>query len=355
MTISLKLQRRMAHAILALMITMAAGCGDLLLGPDPGDGPEENFEILWQTFDRHYAHFDLKGIDWHALYAEHRPRIDASTTDDELFEVMSEMLGHLNDGHVYLSAADRRFYSDLYTRHARRNFNREHVSRSYLRTSERAVGEGNITYGWASEDIGYIRISTLAGGTGYGNDVRGWMREIDRPLREFGNARGLILDLRNNSGGRAFNAQYLAGRFATGRKLFAVTRSRNGPGYNDFSKPTEWFVEPTGDFQFTRPIVVLTNSFSFSAAEWMTLALKEFDHVTHMGTNSGGGLAMFLPRELPNGWTFTVSVQQTRCSRGHSYEIVGVPPDLFVEIGEHDAALGRDTILEEAIRYLEGR
>ncbi|MBA2664533.1 MAG: S41 family peptidase [Bradymonadaceae bacterium] len=350
-----KLARRSALALLILLMASMSACADWFIGGDPQDDPETNFEIFWQTFDRHYSHFELKNIDWHGVYAHYRPLVGPQTSDDELFTIFSEMISTLNDGHVYLATSTGRFYSDGYSRGAARNFNREHVRTTYLTEADRVVGEGNIIYGWAAPEIGYIRIASLSGGAGYGQDVRGWITDMDIPLRRFASAQGIIIDLRNNSGGRAFNSQYLAGRFATDRRPFIVTSSRNGPGYGDFSAENHWFVEPTGASQFTGPVVVLTNRFSFSAAEWMTLALRQYPHVTHMGTNSGGGLSMFLPRELPNGWTFTVSVQDTRCIDGYSYEIVGVEPDVHVEIADQDAKRERDTIMDTAIRDIRAR
>ncbi|MGD8699789.1 MAG: hypothetical protein PVJ43_10890, partial [Gemmatimonadales bacterium] len=56
---------------------------------------EYNFEVLWQTFDRNYALFGAKRVDWAALYRVYRPMVTAETTDDELFEIMSNMLEHL--------------------------------------------------------------------------------------------------------------------------------------------------------------------------------------------------------------------------------------------------------------------
>jgi len=78
-------------------------------------GPEKNFEHLWRTLDRNYAIFGPKHIDWQALYKVYRPRVTAQTTDDELFAVMSAMLGHLNDNHVFLvSEKPKRFFSAGY-------------------------------------------------------------------------------------------------------------------------------------------------------------------------------------------------------------------------------------------------
>ena len=47
-----------------LFIILTINCEKLFIGKDPANDPESNFEILWNTFDRHYALFVIKNIDW---------------------------------------------------------------------------------------------------------------------------------------------------------------------------------------------------------------------------------------------------------------------------------------------------
>src|SRR5689334_22727467 len=75
--------------------------------------PEKNFEHLWRTFDRNYAIFGPKKVDWGALYRIYRPRVTSATTDDELFDIMAALLGHLNDNHVRLNSSTRKFQSGI--------------------------------------------------------------------------------------------------------------------------------------------------------------------------------------------------------------------------------------------------
>ena len=37
--------------------------------------PEKNFEHLWKTFDRNYAIFEAKKVDWQAIYKVYRPQV----------------------------------------------------------------------------------------------------------------------------------------------------------------------------------------------------------------------------------------------------------------------------------------
>ena len=61
---------------------------------------------------------------------------------------------------------------------------------------------------------------------------------------------------------------------------------------------------------------------------------------------------MFLPRELANGWMFTISVQDTRCIKGRSYERLGVPPHRYLPKGNGGGRV--DHALEGAMEFLNG-
>lgn len=339
----------------ALLLLGLLSCSGTFFGDDPGDDPETVFEHFWESYDRYYAHFELKGIDWDEIYRQYRPKVSPQTSSEELFEILAAMIRYLEDGHVYLSAEKRRALSDGHLRVGPRNFDPALIEERYLRQSFRQRAEGRFVYGVLEGGLGYLRISTLSGGDGRGEEVTGWITELDQILEELASTRGLVLDLRNNGGGRAYNTKYIAARFVSSPRPFVLTRSRNGPGHGQFSPPRVWQATPRASGPYRAPVVVVTNRFTFSAAEWLTLALRPCAHITHLGTHTGGGLAMFLPRELPNGWTYTISVQDTRAPDGTSFERVGIKPDIEVEMSDFDREQGRDALLEAAMEHLLGQ
>jgi hypothetical protein len=56
--------------------------------------PQRDFDIFWQTFDDHYLSFDLKGVDWSAVYEQGLTSVSNSSSDAELMEVF------LSDDHT---------------------------------------------------------------------------------------------------------------------------------------------------------------------------------------------------------------------------------------------------------------
>jgi len=97
--------------------SLPAGCVPSLKG-SRFERPEFIFDLFWQTFADHYAFFAERGVDWKRMREQFRPRVRAEMTSSELFELFSEMLRPLNDGHVnvylrpsplsHLSAPDSR-------------------------------------------------------------------------------------------------------------------------------------------------------------------------------------------------------------------------------------------------------
>jgi C-terminal peptidase prc len=65
------------------------------------------FEQLWEVVDQEYLYPDFNGLDWEAIYAEYRQRIEAGMTKDAFYLAMDEMISRLGDDHsVFLSPAE---------------------------------------------------------------------------------------------------------------------------------------------------------------------------------------------------------------------------------------------------------
>ena len=92
---------------LSLIGLAFTACEDTFFQAEPVNNPEAVFENLWKVFNEDYGPTKERNVDWDALYAAYRPQVTATTPDDELFSIISSMLGTLNDGHVNLIAPNR--------------------------------------------------------------------------------------------------------------------------------------------------------------------------------------------------------------------------------------------------------
>lgn len=89
--------------LLALLSLMMISCEKVFIDP-PANNQEAIFEDLWKSFQEEYAPFEERKIDWQKEYNTFRPMVKSGTSDDELFNIITQMLKKLDDGHVSLTA-----------------------------------------------------------------------------------------------------------------------------------------------------------------------------------------------------------------------------------------------------------
>jgi len=333
--------------LFSIIILLIISCGDFLVEPDPKNTPENNFDILWEDFDRYYSHFEHRHINWDSLYTIYSIQVSENTTDKELFNIVSSMLDNFEDGHVNIYSPHGNYSYNGWWKPYPIYFNLAIIKSMYLGDEFKQSGNGNITYANISPDIGYFHISSFSSQF----SVNHFML-IDKILSEYEDCSSIIIDVRNNGGGSTTNTEVIASRFADQKRLFAYTQYRNGVEHHDFSELREWYIEPKEKKQFTKPIVVLTNRRCFSSTETFILQMREFPHVTVIGDTSGGGAGNPLFRELPNRWTYRIPRWQMFTPNMINFEGVGLYPDISIQISEVDSTAGIDTQLEEAIKFL---
>lgn len=330
---------------LGLLITLMTACNDLTLGPEPANRPEVNYDLLWQEFDKMYGQFTVKNIDWNAVYKKYRPQVKPGMSDDALFTVISQTLGELNDGHVWLLKPGpnyRRYDSGPV--YSGDDFSLRITKKYVQNPQEVSTAEGvNVVYGKLTGNVGYVLF------TDFGQNPTFYKKAMDNVLTALGDTKGLIVDVRNLGGGLDRSSQHVAGRFAQERKLYMTTRFRSGPKHTDFTGPIEWYVEPTGKVRYAKPVVLLTNRITQSAGETFALAMNQNATVTQIGDTTYGVFSDNPKRELPNGWIYSVSSGDFRAADGKSYEGIGVAPKIRVTNTKEDIAAGRDAVLEAAL------
>ncbi|MDN5202547.1 S41 family peptidase [Fulvivirgaceae bacterium BMA10] len=340
------MKNKLLHAFVWVLLSGLVACESFLIGDEPTNTAENNFEILWEQFDRWYGLFLVKDIDWHQIYSDYRPRVTSTTTDTELWQIVTEMLEELNDSHteIWDPRTGRRFISGFADNlQARKEFDLQLIEQKYLDNHFEATGDQGMVYGSINNEIGYIHVFNF----------ESHHREIDHVMNQLSDFKGIILDLRNTSGGENEGVIGISGRFADQRRFINTVQTRNGPEYDDFDEPIRKYVKPGGDYQYTQPVVLLTDRFTISAAESLSLYMVSLPHVTQVGDSTAGAFSdSFFNRFLPNGWIYTMSYQLVLLPDGTSPEEIGVIPEIFLKNTETDIASGNDKVLEFAIDYL---
>ncbi len=330
-----------------LLLIAFLGCEEAFIREEYQDNAVDVFNSLWTEVDENYASFDVRGIDWDAVYAQNRPRVEDGMRNDSLFNVLADMLFVLQDGHVNLQAGfdlsrNWEWYLDF-----PQNFDYRLVERNYLEEDHQISGPFRHQM---IDSIGYVYYRSFE------NTVSESV--FDYVLRRYSSrvengdttiVKGLIIDVRDNGGGSLSNVEEMVSRFTDEKKLVHYWQYKDGPGHNDFTERIPKYVEPKGDFQYQAPVIVLANRSCYSATNFFVQMMKSLGrNIIVMGDRTGGGGGLPVNRELPNGWTYRFSSTVTTTVAGENIEL-GVDPDERVDMTEEDRQEGRDTIIEAAL------
>ena len=330
------------------LFTLFLICASMLIScvdtDEHSDTPTGNFEALWKIMDEHYCFFDYKqheyGLDWNEVYNKYKVRVSDKMSTVQLFEVLTDMLAELRDGHVNLTSAMD--YGRYWTwREAYpQNFS-DTLERRYLGTDYKIAG--GMYYRVLDDNIGYIRYSSFSSPVGEGN--------LDEALSYMLLCQGLIIDIRNNGGGDLTTAERLAGRFVQEKTLIGYIQHKTGKGHQDFSSLEPRYLEPSSNVRWHKPVCVLTNRSVFSAANDFAVMMHTLPNVKLVGDHTGGGSGLPMSSSLPNGWNVRFSACPMYDAQKRQTEF-GIDPDISVGLTDEATLAGRDNIIEKAREVL---
>lgn len=300
------------------------------------------FDIVQRTFAEHYAFFELREADWEALTEHAGANISSDTSDAALFEALVALTGPLDDGHVTIVTPDDDYESGRveFLELLRHEFEAQsevasleayvseqfdaHIAGLVAALDEAPIGSTSaMLWGSMGGDIGYV---------GYFNfepeNPTADLDELDAALEAMADTDALVIDLRFNEGGSDRYALDVASRFFDQSRPVFRKAARHGDTLTDAAEVS---VTPFEGLTYTKPVYVLTTHSTVSAAEVFTLSMAELPHVVVAGHPSNGIFSDALSRQLPNGWTFTLSNEVYSSVDGDVYEGAGVSLDLPLE------------------------
>ncbi|MEM9326318.1 MAG: S41 family peptidase [Bacteroidota bacterium] len=356
--------------------------------------PELNFQTFWDTFNEHYASFELKGVDWEEVLRKYKPRVSMETTDEELYAILRQMTDLLDDGHVQIDAPARirEEYEQQEATEASRyskldewRLNRE-IAELYVDTL-RNYNAGMIRYGRVGSDIGYVQINSMLMQADYGlpaglslrdfygqywaaaanskneiqrqEEVAGVNMALDRVLRELQGMESWVVDLRFNGGGKDGVAMAIMNHFSGIEKVACTKKAKWKEGFT----PKQQIRIIPSRVHFDGKVYLLTSHLTASASELLVLASLADPNFTRIGSSTEGIFSSTLDKTLPNGWDYELSNEVYEDLNGTSYEGTGIIPDHVLDYPRDRDHLfdrlfrgveqGRDAAIEKALR-LEG-
>jgi carboxyl-terminal processing protease len=384
------------------------------------------FEALWQTVNENFFDPKMNGVDFVAVRERYRPLFVDVSTDTQFLELGNKMIRELGTSHLdvippegfwqrgaggprgVISQRLRRIADELYYFAPAAGVAAEGLrpgdqilsaaaklsgplgASEIIRVRGCDGAERNVavTYRAPQGSPAYQQKSIIAGPAGrrvaYAK-IEGFNDDVidfsDKLIAESRDTDGMILDVRNNSGG-SITALYLAnyfaegsrptvslvgrkvlsklGRMPTAQDLAAAPKSTGKYRFREVLPQLmkhgqlTFYSEGRGDKGYRKPVTVLVNSGTGSAAEGFAFMMKGLSSAKVIGRKTAGALVRGQEFKLPYGWEVTVPVYGLWGPNGESYIDQAVRPDIPVEWTRQDYCESRDPDIAAAMTAMFG-
>lgn len=336
------------------------------------------FELFYSTLKENYAFAKERNLDWERIYEDYRPRVTSKTTQHDLFNLFGEIVTMTKDQHTKIISKENstRQYSGVPTalllrqafkqQDTIKNFNDftarffktnyENISNDLLRGKGKKVANGKIEWGDVTPDIGYIHLHSL---TGFAPTSLPRKQHLDtlnfymcQIMKSFENKKAIIIDVSFNFGGYDAAGLTISGYF-TDKPTKAYTKYIFQKG--DYYKGTEFLVNPSAKYHFTKPVYLLTTDISRSAAESFAMQMKALPNVKLIGTNTLGIISDMLGKSIGE-YYLTLSNEKYLTATGNVFEVKGVDVDIPLNVFPKDNMFnGHRDAVRQIIKIIESQ
>ncbi len=340
-----------------------------LMHPDSAKSPSYNFETLWHTFNDLYCYFDTRDIYWKKYYDTYSAKISYKTSKIDLFNIFNEMLGEMNDNHVYIELPEE--LDDEYSTSNPDKIEAEEKKYQLIEKAKQSIldkyvdqaktyNHGMINWGKIEEKYLYIQINSMIAFADFEiskdlssddfwekywelankspnytiDEMAGVKKIMDSILGESAQTEEIILDIRFNDGGWDQVALEFLSNLTDKETMVFTKKARLGKG---FTVKQQIKVLPS-DSPSTKQVFLLTSYLTESAAEIMALSALELENLTIIGSPTEGIFSDVLSKKLPNGWYYGLSNEIYESPEGFNYENLGIPPDHKLKYKKDDSS-----------------
>ena len=190
------------------------------------------------------------------------------------------------------------------------------------------------------DNVRIIKISSFVSGTS---------ELIKRQIQESDNNsnKGIIIDLRNNRGGRLDEAVAAADLFIAEGTILK-TQGRH-PDAN------QHYIATPDNTNQNIPLIILINNATASAAEVLAAAINDHDKGLLLGTHSYGKGSVQRVRYLPNKGTLNITWKELFTPQGFSFTEYSVSPKLCTANKNKISQITTLTLLESIIEKINNK
>jgi C-terminal processing protease CtpA/Prc len=349
------MQQRKDWLRLLLMLWMAAGTAAALTPAEKAKNLE-SFEVVWKTVRDRHPDARLNGLDWKAVHDATRPLIERAASMEEVRSVLTGMLAKLDASHYaiipkerYQSTPAKQMAASSQTAAAPNPAGATIQSSAAAETPAEAgvePPEGKmVSFGNLPESRLVFETRLLPGGAGYIRfneflDPVSLMPRIEKAIKDYAKAPGIIIDLRGNRGGIGMMAMGIAGFFISenGQKLGEMTTR---------DTTIKFVIFPRAE-TYAGPLAILVDAGSASTSEILAQGLRDLGRARIFGTLTAGAALPSDIVRLPNGDGFQFAEAAYVSEKGKVLEGNGVTPDVEVK----ETRPGHDLAIEAADAWI---
>lgn len=327
--------KRLFFLSLLMLLALSSCRDDIVLK----NNPESIFMAFWNTMNERYVYFEEKRIDWDSIYTIYYPKAVVAKNENELFGIMSEIIVQFKDQHVSLAKNQNELIryqpvSDDYYYPYMKNYG--------FIAAPKLNDKFFDTYQHATKNYAYVLYSSFA----FDQDLSFVISNLD----SLNYRDGLILDIRNNSGGHGYEMFKIASLFYDGEKVLFYKMPKINKGKDDFSTLIPFKYTGKNIVSGTVPVILLTGARTYSAGNLFAYIMNDLPNCTTVGKPTGGGGSPLKSEYMPNGWVLSYPYIKNFSSKGDNMEN-GLEPDVYVSFDFKKDSL--DTQLIKALSMLD--
>lgn len=352
----------------------------------------ETFQAYWTGMNNSYVFWDIDPTNWDDVHRKYQPlfaRLNVNDSADvrKSYTYFKEMTAKLVDSHYTLVfnspyLRDSAYINPSGDRHEKdgtlhnpisANFFYNTIPQRYLGQSTvrgvNIVGNNQVfaIAGKINNNILYLHFNVFSLKTAYDSEANAAVNKVLKyyfdNIQNPAGLKGLIIDVRSNSGGALADLNFLLGPLTDQSYSFGSSRSKAGMGRLEYTPWVDAKVTPAKDAKaFTAPVIVLADINSISMAEITTMAVKSLPsgNGKFVGERTWGANGPLIGNDFLNGGQFSTgffnlvytSSVMLRAKDGKVYEGIGFPPDVESKYNAQALAAGRDIQLEKAISLI---
>jgi len=338
------------------------------------DNTEETFLAFWKTLDDNYSYFEEKGINWDSIYNVYYPQAQQSKYNEELAAIFQKIITQINDEYVWIYRYSNKYWSDIRSEHFVTRADTLYVNNDYYRLTNDSVYRAamEIDFGlykkWFNETQSPFRFwqDTVKKytfiaiyGNFYDDKYYDYCVQPERLLYfldSLSYQNGIIIDIRQNYS-KDEKILDVASFFFENELIAFYEKVRLGAGRDNFSEKTPKILTGQGKISANIPVVVITGPSTAMAANYFANVMKQLPNCKIVGEQSEG-FRYIADRQmitLPNYWNlhYPLIVSKKYDAQGNNLDLVGVKPDIFVEMRNFWRYNMKDSMIMKALEILD--